>query len=172
MLVFLENQAVSLVRPFKCLLPEICCKGHWKCSLALLFFSCKYVFGGQCLEWLGQCFPGLLSRSVSCSLTPIKGFVSSKKNFTDSCADVELAFQGVSASLAHGGSHAVHSPSLLYSPHRTEWTVALAPAPRPPDSSMEDKGTEWEEKVFFGRDASNFYSIPHLQYTEFLKNAV
>lgn len=50
--------------------------------------------------------------------------------------------------------------------------VALAPTPRPPDSSMEDKGTGQDENVLFGRDASNFHSIPHLQYTEFLKNVV
>lgn len=45
--------------------PEIGVKGHWKCALlALLFFLGKYVFRGQCLEWLGQPFLALFSWSL------------------------------------------------------------------------------------------------------------
>ena len=50
--------------------------------------------------------------------------------------------------------------------------MALALAPRLLDSSMQDKGTGLEEKLLSGRGASNFYNMPHLQYTEILKNDV
>lgn len=86
-----------------------------------------------------------------------------------------IAFQEASASLAHDGYCAVGSSSLLH-PHsgtnELQLLMALAPAPRPPDFSTQDKGTGLEEKLLSGRDASSFYNTPHLQCTEILRNDV
>lgn len=164
--IFLVNQAFSLLGPFKCLrFLKYALKGTG--NLLLMCFC--FFLVSMCLEWLGRHFPSLLSRSLVPSV-PIKGFIRNKKKefygqlhrcgtcFAESFCQLDSRwFLGCGPS---------QPPAL-------GWVdCGFGPGSQASNSSMEEKGMGLEEKPLSGRDASNFYNIPHLQYIEFLQNNV
>lgn len=155
------------------LIPKIYFKGHWEfVPYALLFFSFKYVFGGQRLEWLGQHFPSLLSRSLVPSV-PIKGFIRSKKG--EFYRQLHRCGTCFSSSFCQVGPQWFLGCGLSQPPAASTqgWVdCGFAPGPPAPNPSMEEEGTGLEEKPLPGWEASNFHNIPHLQYTGFLQNDV